>query len=116
MRKFNSASIGVEQGNEEVFSDFMDGGEMWTGSGARERCCPVVFSEPFKTRPVVHVALSLWDMDQGSNVRADLTADKVTERGFELVFRTWADTKVARVRMNWMAIGEVTSEDDWDLY
>lgn len=116
MRKFSSASIGIDQGNEEVFSDFMDGGPMWTGFGARERRKPVTFSEPFKTRPVVHVTLSLWDMDQGSNVRADLIADKVTETGFELVFRTWADTRVARVRMSWMAIGEVANPDDWDLY
>jgi hypothetical protein len=54
-------------------------------------------------------------MDQGANVRADILADKVTTTGFDLVFRTWSDTRVARVRMNWMAIGEVRSEDDWDV-
>jgi hypothetical protein len=55
-------------------------------------------------------------MDQGANVRADISADNVTETGFDLVFRTWSDTRVARVRMSWMAIGEVASDDDWELY
>ncbi len=116
MKKYVGSLIGVDQGNEEVFSDFASGGEMWTGHGARERRLPVTFSEPFRAVPAVQVALSLWDMDQGANVRADIAADKVTERGFELVFRTWSDTRVARVRMNWIAIGEVASDDDWELY
>ena len=55
-------------------------------------------------------------MDSAANVRADVSTDNVTAEGFELVFRTWGDTRVARVRMRWMAIGPVASEDDWDLY
>ena len=40
----------------------------------------------------------------------------VDRDGFDLVFRTWGDTKVARVRIGWIAIGAVKSEDDWELY
>ncbi|WP_037371028.1 H-type lectin domain-containing protein [Salipiger mucosus] len=116
MRKLRASRVGVDQGNVEVFSDFASGGDMWTGSGSRERRKAVSFSEPFSTVPTVHVTLSLWDIDQGANVRADLQADNVTARGFELVFRTWADTRVARVRMSWMAIGEVKGEDDWEVF
>ncbi|PYG26847.1 H-type lectin domain-containing protein [Pelagimonas varians] len=116
MRKYVGSLIGVDQGNEEVFSDFASGGDMWTGHGARERRKKVIFSEPFRSTPTVQVALSLWDVDQGANVRADIGTDKVTEKGFEMVFRTWSDTRVARVRLSWTAIGEVSSEDDWDLY
>jgi hypothetical protein len=116
MRKFSGATMGVDQGNEEVFSDFMNGGDMWTGAGSRERRLPVTFKEPFRSRPVVQVALSMWDMDMDANVRADIGAEKVTQYGFDLVFRTWGDTRVARVRMSWIAFGEVSSEDDWDLY
>jgi hypothetical protein len=116
MRKFTGAMIGVAQGTDEVFSDFGSGGEMWTGSGARERRKAVLFDEAFRSPPAVQVALSLWDMDQGANVRADVSADRITTTGFELVFRTWSDTRVARVRMTWLAIGEVASEDDWALY
>ncbi|MFW2587893.1 H-type lectin domain-containing protein [Sagittula sp. SSi028] len=116
MRKFSGATLGVDQGNAEVFTDFKDGGPMWTGEGARERRRAVIFSDPFAEVPVVHVGLSLWDMDQGANVRADISAENVTTTGFELVFRTWSDTKVARVRMNWLAMGALKNEDDWDLY
>ncbi|MDU8909700.1 H-type lectin domain-containing protein [Aestuariicoccus sp. MJ-SS9] len=116
MRKLRAARIGIDQGNEELFSDFANGGEMWIGSGSRERRKRIHFSEPFSTIPAVHVGLSLWDMDSGANVRADLAAEKVTEKGFDMVFRTWSDSRVARVRMAWMAVGEVKSEDDWDLY
>jgi len=116
MRRLNASLIGIDQGNVEVFSEFANGGDMWTGRGARERRKAVRFSEPFRAPPTVQVSLSMWDMDQGANGRADLLADNITETGFDLVFRTWSDTRVARVRMSWLAIGEVTSEDDWQLY
>ena len=77
------------------------------------RCC---FGEAFKTPPAVHVSLSMWDMDSGTNVRADVGAENITEKGFDVVFRTWGDTRVARARIRWMAIGAVNHEDDWELY
>ncbi len=116
MKKYVGSLIGVDQGNDEVFSDFASGGDMWTGDGSRERRKHVKFSEPFRSEPTVQVALSLWDMDNRANVRADIAAEKVTTKGFDLVFRTWGDTRVARVRMSWTAFGEVASEDDWELY
>ncbi|MGP6087243.1 H-type lectin domain-containing protein [Antarctobacter jejuensis] len=116
MKKYVGSLIGIDQGNEEVFSDFASGGEMWTGDGSRERRKPVKFSEPFRSEPTVQVSLSLWDMDNRANVRADIAAENVTIKGFDLVFRTWGDTRVARVRMNWIAMGEVASDDDWELY
>jgi hypothetical protein len=33
-----------------------------------------------------------------------------------VVFRSWADTKVARARVRWMAIGELHNDDDFELY
>lgn len=116
MKKYVGSLIGVDQGNDEVFSDFASGGDMWTGEGSRERRKRVTFSEPFRSKPSVQVALSLWDMDNRANVRADIAAENVTTNGFDLVFRTWGDTRIARVRMGWTAIGEVASEDDWALY
>ena len=58
----------------------------------------------------------MWDMDISTNHRVDLRAQNVRRDGFELVFRTWEDSKIARVRADWMAIGELLHEDDWDLY
>nr|WP_172300307.1 H-type lectin domain-containing protein [Pseudoruegeria sp. HB172150] len=108
--------VGVDRGSEMLFSDFEHGGRMWSGTGPRIRRKTVTFSEPFLAEPVVHVSISMWDMDNSSNARADLTAEKVTKGSFVLVFRTWGDSRVARIRADWMAVGEVTSEDDWALY
>ena len=117
MRHLDSKYIGVAQGDDVLFSDYEDGGDMWTGSGSRERRHRLKFPEVFKSPPAVHVSLSMWDMDSATNARADVTAEKITEKGFEIVFRTWADTRVARARVRWMAIGEVFHEDDWqDVY
>ncbi|MHA7851539.1 H-type lectin domain-containing protein [Roseovarius sp.] len=116
MKHLTSRTIGIDQGEDVLFSDYEDGGVMWTGDGPRARRKSLLFSEPFKTPPVVHVSLSMWDMDSATNARADVAAEKITEIGFDIVFRTWGDTRVARSRIRWMAIGEVRHEDDWQLY
>lgn len=87
---------------------------MWTGSGPRLEVRRVVFAESFAEPPLVHVALSMWDVDRNANQRADIQAVNVGADGFDLQFRTWGDTRVARVRANWMAIGPVRFEDDFD--
>ncbi len=116
MKKFPAQSIGIDQGDDVLFSDYQDGGEMWTGSGPRERRHSLTFKEPFKSPPVVQCSLSMWDMDSSKNARADVAAENVTAAGFDVVFRTWGDTKVARARVLWMAIGEVEHVEDWSLY
>jgi hypothetical protein len=116
MRRFRNHLIGVDQGSTILFSDFEDGGPMWTGKGKREHRVAVTFREPFKTEPAVFVALDMWDCDQKTNLRADVAAEKIGLAGFEIVFRTWADTRIARVRAAWMAIGELRGEDEWELY
>jgi len=116
MKHLTSHTIGIDQGEDVLFSDYEDGGLMWTGDGPRERRKSLLFSEPFKTPPVVHVSLSMWDMDSATNARADVAAEKITDIGFDIVFRTWGDTRVARSRIRWMAIGEIPHDDDWKLY
>ncbi|MGB7269836.1 MAG: H-type lectin domain-containing protein [Albidovulum sp.] len=115
MRRLSSHLLGVDQGSIVLFSDYQDGGAMWTGDGPRELRRLVQFKEPFLTLPVVQVTLSMWDMDQKTNQRADISAEAVSLEGFAIVFRTWGDTRVARVRSDWLAIGEVKGEDDWDI-
>lgn len=105
--------VGIDQGTRMLFSDFADGGVMWTGEGPRERRHAVAFRGTFLKPPAVIVGLSMWDMDRGTNARVDLSAEHVTARGFELVFRTWGDSRIARVRADWTAIGAIRSEDDW---
>ncbi|MCV2888694.1 H-type lectin domain-containing protein [Ruegeria aquimaris] len=115
MKLFSSHPVAIQQGDEAMFSDFENGGDMWTGSGTRERRKPILFKKPFHSAPAVMVAISLWDVDTGAAVRAELKAEEVTPEGFDLVFRTWADTRVARLRLSWTAIGEMRNEDDWDV-
>ena len=115
MKRFNSSSIGVDQGSTILFSDFEDGGKMWTGNGAREVRVAVVFAEPFRAAPAVMVGVSMWDLDQKTNQRSDISADRITATGFDIVFKTWSDTRVARIRADWTAVGAVSDEDDWDI-
>ena len=114
MKRFNGA-IGVQQGSKILFSDFAHDGAMWTGNGPREVRNREAFDEPFGAAPAVTLGISMWDIDHKHNARADITAENVTETGFHIVFRTWGDTRVARVRVSWMAIGPVRHEDDWDV-
>jgi len=116
MKRLRNNLIGIAQGSEVMFEDFDVGGEMWTGTGPREAWHQVRFADKYRTPPVVHVSLSMWDMDISTNHRVDLAARNVRRDGFELVFTTWEDSKIARVRADWMAIGELLHEDDWDLY
>ncbi|MGB7243984.1 MAG: H-type lectin domain-containing protein [Sulfitobacter sp.] len=116
MKRLRNHLVGIDQGSEVLFSDFEDNGEMWTGQGQRERRVTVTFAEPFRGVPVVHVSMSLWDMAGETVMRADLSADHITQSSFDIVFRTWGDTRVARVRANWMAFGELRQADEWDIY
>jgi hypothetical protein len=110
-----SGPVGIAQGSEMLFSDFAHGGPMWTGSGPREVRRPVTFAAPFATPPAVIAAISLFDLDRETNLRADLMTTGVTETGFTLVFRTWGDTRVARIRADWTAIGPLPDDEMWDV-
>lgn len=114
MKRLGS-SVGILQGSRVLFSDFADGGQMWTGQGDRESRFIVKFKDKFIEPPAVTVGISMWDMDHKTNSRADITAENITADGFHIVFKTWGDTRVARVRADWMAIGTVRGEDDWDV-
>ena len=115
MHRFRSHLLGIDQGSIILFSDFQDGGAMWTGHGPRELRREVAFKQPFTSLPVVQVTLSMWDMDQKNNQRADISAEKISASGFVIVFRTWGDTRVARVRADWLAMGDAAGDDDWSI-
>lgn len=115
MKRIHSHLIGVEQGTLNLFSDFEDNGPMWVEEGQRRHETPVSFSEPFREPPSVHVGFAMWDMDSTPNQRARLAAEDVSETGFKLVFRTWGDSRVARIGANWLAIGPLKDDLDWDV-
>lgn len=105
----------MEKGSLVLFSDFEDDGPMWAGAGPREVRKTVKFSQPFLEPPMVTVSLSLWDIHHATNFRADLSADGVCESKFDVVFRTWGDTRIARMRADWMALGPVEHADNWNV-
>ena len=115
MKKLRSHTVGVDSGDVMLFTDYENGGEMWTGRGQRERRRHIKFSESYKSPPTVQLSPSLWDFDATTILRADIAAEAVTKNGFDMVFRTWGDTRVARIRIAWTAIGEMSELDDWDV-
>lgn len=86
---------------------------MWTGVGPRRSTYYVAFDEPFEDVPAVNIGLSMWDTEGSSNQRLDVQAIEIKPDGFLIEFRTWGDSKVARVRASWMAIGPVGYAENW---
>ena len=89
---------------------------MWTGQGDRESRFHVRFGQAFLTAPAVLLNIGLCDMDHHHNMRADLTSENISSDGFDIVFRTWGDTRIARIRADWTAIGPTIAADNWQLY
>ncbi|MCG3269205.1 H-type lectin domain-containing protein [Yoonia sp. I 8.24] len=116
MHRLNSSTVGIDHGDVVLFSDFEDDGAMWRGNGPRQSREYVKFETQYLTPPHVQVSMSMWDISNSTNTRADVQAENITETGFEIVFRTWADTQVARVRIAWTSFGELPNDDGWDLY
>ncbi len=116
MHRFSSHQIGICQGSRVLFSDFVDDGPMWTGNGPREHRTAVSFDESYTSPPIVHVSMTMWDAHSNTNQRMDLSAENITRDGFDLVFRTWGDSRVARIRAAWMVMGGLPNDDDWELY
>jgi H-type lectin domain len=114
MQRFTGA-IGVDQGSRALFDHFADNGEMWTGDGPREVRVAQLFRLAFRERPVVMIGISMWDIDHRTNARAEIMAENVTASGFDIVFRSWSDTRVARIRADWLAIGPAQDEDHWEV-
>jgi hypothetical protein len=116
MRKINSGLVGIDSGDVVLFSDFEDEGEMWRGDGPRQSRTMVKFDIPYKSIPHVQVSISMWDISNNKNSRVDVQAETITREDFEIVFRTWNDTQIARIRVAWTSIGELHHDDGWDLY
>lgn len=115
MQRITHHAVGVCQGSRLLFSACEDHGVMWSGEGQRVERQAVTFPEPFRDPPSIHVSIGMWDIGNSANQRADIRAEQVTASGFDIVFRTWGDTKVARIRAEWMAIGPVGHDSDFIL-
>eukprot|EP01031_Cornospumella_fuschlensis_P003743 gene3743-4677_t len=65
----------------------------------------VVFPEAFTVAPVVHAALSGFDIDQRDSARVSTAVSAITPQGFSLAITTWMGTRVYGVEVSWLAIG-----------
>lgn len=115
MKTFPAHQIGIDEGELVLFSDFENDGPMWSGEGPRVHEQKINFSRPFLDPPSVQVGLAMWDISNVATSRVDLRKENVTQEGFTLSLRTWDNTKIARVRVSWQAIGPVANEDDWQI-
>lgn len=114
MLRFSHTAVGIQQGAELMFTAFEDDGPMWTGTGPREARREIVFDTAFRDIPVVQIGLTMWDIADQGNQRVDVWAEDVTAERFTIVFATWGDTRVARVRVGWLAIGPADHDDDFE--
>jgi hypothetical protein len=113
MKRIDTKAIGIQQGSRVLFSDFVNDGPMWSGHGERECRAIIEFSEAFRDPPMVHVSIGMWDTDHFHNSRIEVKTTDITAASFCVVFRTWDDSKVARLRVDWLAIGQTVCDDDW---
>ena len=85
MKLISSNKIGIQSGTFTMFSDFDKAGEMWVGTGPRERHKRVTFKEKFISPPSVTLNISLWDVHSETNFRMKLQAIDITESGSQPV-------------------------------
>ena len=115
MERIDGNGLGVAKGSLMLFSDFETGGAMWTGEGPRLVRRTVRFSRPFRAAPTMFVTPEMWDYDSSANIRGDLTAEEITGESADIVFKVWSDTRIARLRVAWIAFGPLPHHDDWTL-
>lgn len=82
--------------------------EKWnllTGTGKREFTSHVDFKEAYAQKPVVVLAISGLDVLNAANNRITATATNVTPTGFDINYKTWANSQISSVFLNWTAFG-----------
>lgn len=90
----------------ELFNHVDDNGPMWAQDGDREVRLKIRFSGSFQTPQHITLGITGMDSSMAQNLRFSLVAEGVTSDGFEIVLKTWDDTKIARASVNWSAIGQ----------
>lgn len=92
-------------GEGEVFNHVDTNNYMWSGEGDRVVRQALQFDLPFSNLPLISLGVTGVDASRAQNQRYYLRAENVTRFGFDLVFITWDDTKIARACASWTATG-----------
>jgi len=74
--------------------------------GSRTYVSNILFDAPFSNVPIVHVGLSGFDIDQRDSARISVHAAAITSTGFDLRIQTWRNTRVYKVEVSWIALGQ----------
>jgi len=65
----------------------------------------VKFDKSYSVQPKVFASVTLIDFSEGSDHRLKLNITNITTTGFDITLATWCNTKMSKVRANWMAFG-----------
>lgn len=76
------------------------------GSGERIFSRAVAFESKFANAPKVVIGLSGLDVGANKNQRVTVAAKNITDSGFDVEYRTWSDTILHGVVVNWLAYGD----------
>ncbi|PHP27553.1 H-type lectin domain-containing protein [Limimaricola cinnabarinus] len=115
MVQYLQGRFGIDQGEVMPFSDFENDGPMWAGTGTREVRSPIVFSVPFSMPPLVQLGVTMWDISETAAMRLDVASEAIEAGGFTLRMRTWGDSRIARLRVAWIAFGACRDEEMWEV-
>src|SRR5688572_16627874 len=75
------------------------------GSSQRRFIGRITFDRPFGAAPVVQIGITGFDMDNADNSRLGVSILGVDGNGFEVALKTWWNSRLWSVELNWIAIG-----------
>jgi hypothetical protein len=96
--------IAVPQDESRIQTGTDIHGPTWAGVGERVNKKQINFEKPFENIPEVVVSLSGLDSQNNVNTRINVNALNITNNGFVLEYKTWADSQITQIRANWIAI------------
>ena len=73
-------------------------------TGERTLTIEVKFTKKFETKPEILLGVNAIDADNKTNLRYQVEVSFVSNEGFLLKVKTWADSKVYAISGSWMAI------------
>jgi hypothetical protein len=73
--------------------------------GVRSYTGHVRFERAFQAPPVVQIGITGFDIDNGANARLNVGIVAVDSEGFDVELRTWWNSRLWSVDLNWIAIG-----------
>ena len=63
------------------------------------------FDYPFSNVPLVHTGITGFDIDNGDTNRLRIYTENISSDGFNLVVQTWMYTRIYKVDVSWIALG-----------